>query len=144
MQYLKKAKSMKILLSIKPSFVAEIFNGSKKYEFRKALYKRRDLKTIVVYSSSPVCRLVGEIEVEEILCDNPEKLWSRTKSAAGISKDYYLNYFAGKSLAYAIKIKAFHPYKKPFKLKEKYPGITPPQSFCYVESELNSPSFNFL
>ena len=135
---------MKVLLSIKPNFVAEIFNGSKRYEFRKALYKRRDLKTIVVYSSSPVCRLVGEIEVEDVLCDNPEDLWNRTKSAAGISKDYFLNYFAGRNLAYAIKIKAFHPYKRPLKLREKYPGITPPQSFCYVESELATPLLSFL
>lgn len=127
---------MKILLSIKPNFVAEIVNGKKQFEFRKTLYKRRDLKTIVVYSSSPVCRLVGEIEVEDILYENPDKLWKLTKSAAGITKECFQNYFAGKHYAYAIKIKAFHPYEKPLVLDEKYPGVTPPQSFCYVESEL--------
>ena len=54
---------MKILLSIKPNYVEEIICGTKLYEFRKTLYRRRDVKTIVVYSSSPVCRVVGEIEV---------------------------------------------------------------------------------
>ena len=129
---------MKILLSIKPNFVAEILNGEKQFEFRRTLYKRRDLKTIVVYSSSPVCRLVGEIEVEDILSEKPDKLWKLTKSAAGITKEYFQNYFSGKHQAYAIKIKAFHPYEKPMVLADKYPGVTPPQSFCYVESELQT------
>ena len=124
---------MKILLSIKPNYVAEIICGSKLYEFRKTLYRRKDVKTIVVYSSSPVCRVVGEIEVEEVLCDSPEKLWNKTYRAAGISKDKYKAYFEGRELGYAIKIKAYHPYPKPLRLSELYPGVTPPQSFCYVE-----------
>jgi predicted transcriptional regulator len=123
---------MKILLSIKPNFVAEISSGKKIFEFRKILYKRRDLKRIVVYSSSPVCRVVGEIEVDDILCDTPSKIWDRTKTAAGISKMSFDKYFEGKNIAYAIKIKSFKPYSEPMRLEMKYPGITPPQSFCYI------------
>lgn len=126
---------MKILLSIKPDFVKEISCGRKRYEFRKTLFKRRDIKTIIVYSSSPVCRLVGEIDVDTILSDTPEQLWNATGGEAGISKSFYTHYFEGKSIAYAIKIKRFRPYNKPIKLKDRYPGITPPQSFCYVEGE---------
>ncbi len=123
---------MKILLSIKPNFVAEILKGEKTFEFRKTLYKRRDLKRIVVYSSSPVCRIVGELEVDEILCDTPDKIWNKTKTAAGISKTYFDKYFEGKNTAYAIKIKSFEPYPTPVQLDKKYPGVVPPQSFCYV------------
>lgn len=123
---------MKILLSIKPNFVAEILSGRKCFEFRKTLYKRRDLRKIVVYSSSPVCRVVGEIEVEDIYCDSPNRIWNITKAAAGISKIYFDKYFEGKDTAYAIKIKSFKPYPEPVRLDEKFPGVTPPQSFCYV------------
>lgn len=33
---------MKVLLSIKPEFAERIFNGSKKYEFRKVIFKNPD------------------------------------------------------------------------------------------------------
>lgn len=125
---------MKILLSIKPDFVKKISEGSKRFEFRRVVYRRQEVRTIVVYSSRPVCRLVGEIEVENILSENLRSLWNHTKSSAGISKECFNNYFAGKDLGYAIKIKAYHPYERPIALQEKYPGITPPQSFCYVDS----------
>lgn len=134
---------MKILLSIKPDFVKQISSGKKRYEFRKALYKRRDVKTIVVYCSSPVCRLVGEIDVDNVLCDTPEQIWNVTEQEAGISKSFYLDYFAGRQVAFAIKIKSFRPYDKPLRLNERYPGVKPPQSFCYVESDANYPQLEF-
>ena len=123
---------MKILLSIKPTFVEKIFSGEKKYEYRRKLYKNRNLKTIVVYSSSPIRKVVGEIEVEEILSDSPEKLWSLTKCESGITENYFRKYFDGRNVAYAIKIKSYNSYDSPVELNKKYPGVRVPQSFCYV------------
>ena len=122
---------MKILLSIKPQFVEEIIKGRKTFEFRKAIPKK-DVQTIVVYSSSPVCRIVGEIEVEQILCHRPADLWQATKQGAGITKSYFEAYFDGRDRGYAIQIKKFRPYAQPIPLREKYPNATPPQSFCYI------------
>ena len=65
---------MKILLSVKPVFVEEIMRGKKLFEYRKTIYKNRNISRIVVYSSSPVCRVVGEIDVKDVLCDTPERL----------------------------------------------------------------------
>jgi prophage protein len=124
---------MKILLSIKPVFVEEIMRGKKLFEYRKTIYKNRNISRIVVYSSSPVCRVVGEIDVKDVLCDTPERLWERTALQSGISKDCFDEYFGGKSVGYAIQIGSFSPYPRPRLLQEAYPGITPPQSFCYVE-----------
>ncbi|WP_277086611.1 ASCH domain-containing protein [Porphyromonas catoniae] len=124
--------SAKVLLSIKPEFVEKIASGHKCFEYRRVLYKRTDIKRIVVYASSPVCRIVGEIEVGNLLTDTPEVLWERTKDKAGISEDFFLKYFAERPHAHAIEIKAFHPYRKPKRLADKYPNTTPPQSFCYL------------
>ena len=41
---------MKVLLSIKPEFVQEIFTGKKKYEYRKAIFTR-SVDKVVVYST---------------------------------------------------------------------------------------------
>lgn len=124
---------MKILLSIKPQFVGEIISGSKTFEYRKVMFKRKDVSKVVVYASFPICKIVGEFEVDNILCESPDQLWSVTCHSAGISKDYFFEYFSGKTIAYAIKIKTFHLYGEPIMLQEKYPGIMPPQSFRYVE-----------
>ena len=124
--------SVKVLLSIKPEFVEKIASGHKRFEYRRVLYKRTDIKRIVVYASSPVCRIVGEIEVGNLLTDTPEALWERTKDKAGISEDFFLEYFAERPHARAIEIKAFHPYRTPKLLADKYPNTTPPQSFCYL------------
>lgn len=123
---------MKVLLSIKPQFVEEIIKGNKLYEFRKAIYKRTDVKTIVVYASSPVCRVVGEIEVDHILCENPEQIWQMTHDKAGITREFFDEYFSNRERAYAIGIKRFSPYAQPERLAEAFPGKVPPQSFCYL------------
>lgn len=120
-------------MSIKPEFVDRIISGEKSYEFRRVLYKRDDISRIVVYASSPVCRIVGEIEVASLLTDTPENLWQKTKDKAGISEQFFFAYFSGRDKANAIEVKAFHPYEEHIKLKDKYPSLVPPQSFCYVE-----------
>lgn len=49
------------------------FLGEKKYEFRKRIFKREDVDTIVIYSTSPCCRVVAEASIAEIIQDSPEK-----------------------------------------------------------------------
>lgn len=122
-------------MSIKPEFVDRIISGEKSYEFRRVLYKRNDISRIVVYASSPVCRIVGEIEVASLITDTPENLWQKTKDKAGISEQFFFAYFSGRDKANAIEVKAFHPYDEHIKLKDKYPSLVPPQSFCYVEED---------
>lgn len=125
---------MKILLSIKPIFVKEIMEGRKLFEYRKTIYKKRGISKIVVYSSSPVCRVIGEFSVQNILCESPKVLWEQTGAKSGVSKEYFDKYFAGRDKGYAIQIKSFLLYSSPKALEEAYPGITPPQSFCYVKN----------
>ena len=50
-----------ILLSIKPEYVAKIFDHTKKYEFRKRI-PQRPIDKVVVYSSNPEQHIVGELK----------------------------------------------------------------------------------
>jgi predicted transcriptional regulator len=70
---------MKVLLSIKPEFAEMIFSGSKRYEFRRSIFRNPDVKTIVVYASSPVQKVIGEFEIETIINAELENLWKQTK-----------------------------------------------------------------
>ena len=51
---------MKVLLSIKPEYASKILDGTKRYEYRRAIFKRTEVTTVVVYASDPVRKVIGE------------------------------------------------------------------------------------
>lgn len=123
---------MNAILSIKPQFVNEIIAGRKGYEFRKQSFKK-NVRKVFVYASSPVCRIVGEFELGEILEGSPEYIWLQTSQRSGITKHYFDEYFMSRSVGYALEIKSFKRYKTPINPYETIKGFHAPQSFCYAE-----------
>ena len=123
---------MRVILSIKPEFANKIFNGTKKFEFRRTLFKKKEVKKIVVYASAPISKVIGEFEIEDIVHESVGTLWNKTSEFSGISFDYYYEYFQGKDLGYAIKVKNPKKYKKELCIRQNF-GIRPPQSFAYLK-----------
>jgi predicted transcriptional regulator len=123
---------MKVLLSIKPEFASKIFDGSKRYEYRRVIFKNQEVSRIIVYASDPIKRIIGEFEIEDILQDEPWILWLKTKNYAGISKKRFFEYFTNKSQGYAIKIKTTRMYNYPLSLNS-FMISSPPQSFIYLK-----------
>lgn len=121
-----------VLLSIKPEFAHKIFEGSKKFEFRKQVFKDTSVKKVIVYSSSPEQKVIGEFEIEAILSDTPDNIWIQTKLYSGISQEFYNEYFKGRDNAYAIKVASTKKYRKEKSLAD-YNVQSAPQSFAYVE-----------
>nr|WP_299385048.1 hypothetical protein [Allomuricauda sp.] len=122
---------MKVILSIKPEFANKIFNGTKKFEFRRTLFKKKEVSKIVVYASAPISKVIGEFEIENIVHENLTALWDKTSKYSGISLKYYSDYFQGKEAGYAIEVKNPKKYEEELCIKENY-GIRPPQSFAYL------------
>ncbi len=125
---------MNAILSIKPQFVEEIIAGRKKYEFRKKVFKKH-VQKIYIYASSPVCRIIGEFELGDILEGQPNRIWTLTNKMSGISEEYFKAYFCNKDIAYALEIKAFKSYEEPINPYSIFGKFTPPQSFCYVSKD---------
>ncbi len=123
---------MKVLLSIKPEFAEKIFDGKKKYEFRKAVFKDPSVKTVVVYATKPVGKVVGEFDIEQVLQDRPSSIWEETKEFSGITKRFFTDYFRGREKAFAIKVKNPLKYLEPLDLTSVVTHGVPPQSFCYL------------
>lgn len=123
---------MKVLLSIKPEHANNILEGKKLFEFRKAVFKNPSVKTVVIYATMPIGKVIGEFEVEEVLSDQPNKVWSLTSEFAGISKVFFNEYFNGRDKAYAIKVKEPKRYAEPIDLKRVVQNGIAPQSFCYI------------
>ena len=132
---------MKILLSIKPEFASRIFDGSKKYEYRRAIFKRREVESIIVYASNPIRRVIGEFDIGEILHEEPELLWIQTCSHAGITKARFIEYFRNQPKGYAIGIRRVRKYQTPLLLADlKLP--LPPQSFKYLYTDTTGHFYN--
>ena len=121
---------MKVVLSIKPEFAFKIFNGTKKFEFRKAIFKNNNIKTVIVYASSPVQQVIGEFEIEKIINKDIDSLWALTQEFSGISENYFYQYFANRKDGFAIEIKKTKKYRQPKCLRADY-NLFPPQSFAY-------------
>jgi predicted transcriptional regulator len=85
----------RVLLSVKPSFAEAILAGVKKFEFRRVLFRRQDIKTVVLYASRPTCKVVGEFTLDEILSLDPDALWRATAGEGAIDREYLTNIFRG-------------------------------------------------
>src|SRR5450432_3349616 len=122
---------MKVILSIKPEFAEKIFEGTKKYEFRRAIFKNKQIEKVLVYASSPIKRIIGEFEIDRIISLDLLSLWNKTSEHSGITKDYFDDYFVNKDHGFAIKIKNIKRYIITKCIRKDY-NLVPPQSFLYL------------
>lgn len=122
---------MKVLLPIKPQYVSRIFDGTKRFEFRKRAFGRK-VDRVVIYSSSPIMKVVGEFELLGTIVDTKDCVWELCKDFAGIDKNAYEAYYSRQEVAFALRIGNVVQYDRPLGIKDAL-GIKPPQSFCYLK-----------
>lgn len=121
----------KIMMSIHPEFVDKILSGEKKYEFRKTI-PRRDVDKIIIYSTSPIKKILAEVEVLGIVSKKPIIIWQLTSKYSGIEEAYFFKYFKDRPLAHAFVLGQVTVYNEPLSLIEL--GYShAPQSFVYID-----------
>ena len=123
--------TMDVLLSIRPFYVKEILQGTKKYEYRKVLPKNI-VNRYYIYESSPAQRIVGYFTCQNVLSDTPMNIWNQTCKYGGISYLDYQKYFRNRDSAYALKIDAAYFFSTPVN-PWIYDKFYPPQSFIYLK-----------
>lgn len=128
-----------ILLSIKPRFVKQIFEGVKTYELRRSLPKK-EFNKVYVYSSSPTKKVVGYFTVKNIIRGMDKNLfWKRSTNDCmlkftGVTKQEYNNYFEGKEKMNAIHIDKLVLFDKPKDIKDFGVNCVP-QNFLYLPKQ---------
>ncbi|OQX21154.1 MAG: hypothetical protein BWK75_03825 [Candidatus Altiarchaeales archaeon A3] len=123
------------ILSIKAKYVKEILNGNKKYEFRKASFKR-DVRSILVYATKPVGRIVCMLQVGDIIEDYPKVLWRDFNKFSGMDKKEFFAYFGNRDKGTAIEIKSVMEFSEQINPNELIPNFVAPQSWSYIPTEL--------
>src|SRR6185312_2248498 len=103
------------LLSIRPPYAEAIFRGEKRFEFRRAIF-RKAVDVVVVYITSPTCLVMGEFDVTDVISESVEDLWNRTSRHAGIDRNGFFDYFRGRDVGHAIAIGRVRKYRTPLEL----------------------------
>ena len=123
-----------LLISVHPEYITKILSGEKRFEFRKTC-PTAEVSHLVIYATAPVQRWIAVAEVESVLTGSPYSLWERTKRAAGISREVFRRYYAGRSQGVAFKLGRVFSLSAEDSLKIKISG---PQSYSFF------PRNNFL
>lgn len=126
------------LMSIMTKQSKKIFDGTKKWEFRKIPPRIgvEDELEIVVYSSKVDKAIVGKFKAGRILYCSLDELmritgYENDKEAV----EWFESYYKGKKLCSAIEVLNPVKYKKPISLNiisNNIPEFRPPQNFIYV------------
>jgi predicted transcriptional regulator len=123
------------LLPIQPMYVEAILEGRKKVEFRRRSFGR-PVGHVVVYSTSPVQRIVAFFRVSGIREASPHELWKRYWKVGGIDQDMFEAYYQGAQKGVAIEIDEVFSLKTPLPLKSLCETLSVPQSFLYLPGML--------
>lgn len=125
---------MKVMLPIHPEHAARILAGEKTYEYRRRVFKRDDVESILIYCTRPLSAVVGEVAVEGVLESSPRELWDKTGDHGCIDHESFMRYFEGADTAYAIKLGKVSIFDVPRPIEDYAPAVKrAPQSFVYVE-----------
>lgn len=125
------------LISIMSYYAKQIFDGTKKFEFRKSGLKESDMnKPIFVYSAKGDKAIIGTMEVSRVHKANPAEILKITGYDKRSDGKEIKDYFMGKEYAYALEISKTKKFAKPLTLKEmrKFePSLQLPQYYAYIK-----------
>lgn len=127
---------MNVLLSIKPRYVEAILKGDKRYEFRKNIFRNKDVENVYIYATAPVKKLVGFFKVGDILEDHPVCLWDQLQEFSGLDEKEFFNYFGDNKRGFAIEILSVAEFLTPLDPRDFFPRFVPPQSFYYFDTTI--------
>lgn len=122
-----------IVLSIHSVHARNIYSGLKRYEYRTRK-PSQNVEYIALYETGTTKAVTGIAKITGILEGAPTTIWELTKSFAGIRRDFFRRYFAGKKKAYAYCISEVTSFQHPVELRDL--GIEhAPQSFQYIDEQ---------
>ncbi|MGO8797704.1 MAG: ASCH domain-containing protein [Roseiarcus sp.] len=125
------------LLSIRPLYAEKIVRGQKTVELRRRFSSGATGATILIYSTSPTCAIVGSARVSGVLRLKLDGLWEQHGAAACIDRKAFDAYFDGLDSGYAIILRDARPFDTQVAaadLRERF-GFVAPQSFMYLRRE---------
>jgi predicted transcriptional regulator len=124
------------VFSIQPKYVAEIKTRTKRFEFRTRRPSLLEQDIFLIYETKPTSAVVAEAVVGRVISGLPRDVWAQTRAAAGVTRDEFTAYFAGREFAVAIEIADVLVLREPVALP---PSMAPPQSWARWHGDWRRP-----
>ncbi len=102
-----------LLLSVRPTFVRRILEGTKTVELRRIRPHVVPGQHVLIYSSAPTMALLASAVVERLAAASPDSLWSQVAGLAGVSRAEYDAYFRDAERAVAIWLGGVAAFDRP-------------------------------
>ena len=77
--------------------------------------------------------MVGEFTIDRVLTLRLDALLGLTHKGGAIERSYFDQYFRGRTVGHALKVKKARRYKSPLCLRADLGIAHPPQSFRYLD-----------
>ena len=124
------------LISIISFYARQIFDGTKKFEFRKSAIKEQDIgKTFYVYSAKDDKAIVGSFVVEKVHKGNLAEILKISGYDKRSDRGEIESYFANSKDCYALQLSQVKKFEKPLPLQQMRaiePKVVLPQYWTYV------------
>ncbi len=126
-------------MSILSYYARQIFDGDKRYEFRKSPIKESELnKPIFIYSAKDDKAIIGTVKVKKILCGTIDQIMKMTGYDKRKDAFEIVEYFKNSSKCYALELYDIQKFSQPLMLKKLRsidPKLQLPQYFKYIYSK---------
>lgn len=129
--------TVNILMSIRPRFADAILSGAKSHELRRRFAGEAAGARVFVYSSSPVCQLVGAFSIGAVDTMPTWLLARRRRRATTLTSTEIHDYLHGVQRGTLIEVERPVRFVTPIRLSRLRDwGVEPPQSYRYLSEEV--------
>ena len=122
------------LMAIHPRYADAILDGTKRVEFRKRRLAE-DIRTVLIYATAPVSRVIGRFTVDDIVEATPDRIWQEYGAVGVIEQDAFFGYFGDAPAAVAILVGGSERFSEPVALADIEARPAVPQSFAYIAAD---------
>ncbi|WP_172200436.1 hypothetical protein [Campylobacter sp. RM16188] len=119
-----------IVMSIHRPSCDMLVSGQKSVIHRKRKFSK-GFQKIYVYAPKPIAKIIGELEVGQILSSDRDSIWEATGENSCLSKGQFYKYYDSE-IVYAVKIKKAVKYKESLDPKDIDPKFKAPVQFYYL------------
>lgn len=121
-------------MAIHPRYADAIMDGEKRVEFRKRRLAE-DIRTVLVYATAPVSRVIGSFTIDGIVEASPKAIWEEYGEVGVIEQGDFFDYYANTPSAVAIVVAEASRFEDPIALEDMDPRPAVPQSFAYISAD---------
>ena len=122
-----------ILISLKPKYAIEVFNGTKTVELRKRKPNVASGTRVWIYATAPTAAICGYAYLTQIKSGAPNTIWRLLGEKTAVSKKEFDAYFFGCDLAHALvlaNVMRMEEQLPLWRIREMVSEFHPPQFFC--------------